>query len=233
MKRLKVYIVDDEETAIEGLTELVEETPILHLTGTTTDPFEALAYVQKNDVALLFVDINMEGMSGLELTKLIDNKVILTTAHESYALESYGYENVIGYLVKPITHEKFQLAIRKALNNSIILKDDPMPQGDDPFGLFIARTIKGEKEILYSSIDYVKAEGDYSAIFHGKDKDIVSVPLKDLEVRFPSLLFTRIHKSYIINKRRVKSARFDKVVLDGNVTIPIGRTYKFSKDDGQ
>ena len=228
---LSCFIVDDEPYAIEALKEHVLNTPSLKLVGTSTDPFEALVYLQKNDVALIFLDINMGKMSGMEFTKFVDNKIIWTTAHEKYALKSFDYENTVDYLMKPIMHDRFQLAVKKALHSYMADNADNIVRvNESASGWLQVRTSQGETNIAYSLVDYIKANRNSSTIFYGKERAIVYKPLKDIESTIPADQFIRIHKSYIVNRTKIKSVRFDKAILYDNRTIPKGRTYKIPKD---
>lgn len=228
---LSCYIIDDEPIAIECLEKYVRKTPILQLVGTSTNPFEAIEYLQKNEVSFLFVDINMEELNGLELMKMVDNKVVLTTAHEEYALRSYDFENTVDYLLKPITYDRFLVAVKKVMNVFMAPKPLLLPADKDPSAAFPLKTPLGKKDIPYDQIDFIKAGGYYSTIFYGKEKAVVPIPLKDLETLFPATHFTRIHKSYMVNRKKVKSLWHNKVLLQSNITIPIGRTFRFSEEE--
>lgn len=228
--QLSCYIIDDEPLAIIELKTLIDSNPVLHLVGSATNPLEAFTYLQQNDVALLFVDINMGRMNGLELMKLLNNKVIWVTAHEKYALQSFNYENTVDYLVKPIASDRFQLAIKKALNAGWAPRTGQEPLEDATMGAFSLKTLWGKKDIPHHNIDYIKASGYCSTIFYGAEKAVVQIPLKDMEDLLPADLFTRVHKSYIINKKKVKGSRYNKVILLSNVSIPIGRTYRFTEE---
>lgn len=223
---LSCYIVDDEPFSIEALKEHVLITPELLLVGTATNPFEALAYLQEHEVSLLFLDINMGKISGMDFPRFVTNKIIWVTAHEKYALQSYDYENTVDYLVKPIMYDRFQLAVKKALQGHQMGDTETIPMKGEHS--FVLKTAQGEKHISYSLIDYIEANRNSSTIFFGNEKAIVYTLLKDLEASLPANLFVRVHKSYIINRTRVKTARFNKAVLHGNIVIPIGRAYKLS-----
>lgn len=224
---LSCYIIDDEPMAIECLEKYVRKTPLLQLAGTSTNPFEAIEYLRDNEVSFLFVDINMEELNGLELMKMVDNKVVLTTAHEEYALRSYDYENTVDYLLKPITYDRFLVAVKKVMNVFVGQKPPGQPGSA---GALPVKTPFGKKEIPFEQIEFVKAGGYYSTVFYGKEKTVVPIPLKDLETLFPPGQFSRIHKSYIVNRSKVKNMWHNKVLLCSNVTVPVGRTFRIAED---
>lgn len=223
---LSCYIVDDEPFSIEAIKEEVLITPELQLVGTSTNPFEALAYLQEHEVALIFLDITMGKISGMEFSKFVSSKIIWVTAHEKFALQSYDFENTVDYLLKPIAHDRFQFAVKKALKSC----QKPLEKAaiKEEFTLSL-KTTQGKREILYGLIDYIEAERNVCFLYSGKEKITVHMTLKQLELSLPSDLFARVHKSYLINRTKVKYVRFNKVMLYGNTAVPIGRTYKFEK----
>lgn len=217
-------IIDDEHPARVLLEDYVSKTSQLELAGSFSNPIEAIAFMDTRPVDIIFLDIQMPEMSGIELLKSMPKrpKVIFTTAYQNYALEGYDL-NVVDYLVKPIKLERFFQAVNKA---SALLK---LEQGGKPAPTDQVISVKADHRIYrvnVANIQYVEGLKEYVRFHLESEKLITLESLKNLEETLPASSFIRIHKSYIVNKTKVKSIYGNQVQLDNSVYIPIGKLYR-------
>lgn len=212
---MRCIIIDDEPDAIKAVKKCINKTPELFLTFSTTNPLEGIIYLKNNEVDFVFLDINMEEMNGMNVAKIIPHKIIITTAHPQHALESYGYLNIVDYLVKPIEQERFDRSINKM--RAILNKKDSNEN------MSTIKTSKGIIKLDFQSIEYIKAD---RAICLINGKDAIPISLGELLAVLPNHIFKRLHKSYVVNLSKVFSFRHNKVILLSNATIPIGRAYR-------
>lgn len=227
---INCIIVDDEQHAIDILVHYVKQTPHLNLVATTTNPIEALQIVATQKVDLIFLDIQMPELSGMDLIKAINGKakVILTTAYSEFALESYELD-VVDYLLKPIRLPRFLQAVQKVIKeteeqaeeNHVTL--DP----EDDY-IFVKTESKGKLlKINLGDIDYIEGMKNYVAILCAGKKTLVYTSMKDLEERLSKKQFIRVHKSFIIPIAKITGIEGNLLRLK-NVTaeILIGDNYK-------
>lgn len=224
---ISCIIVDDEQHAIDILVHYVKQVPHLQLLGTTTNPMEALKIVASQKVDLVFLDVQMPELSGIDFIKAINGKakVVLTTAYSEFALEGYDLD-IVDYLLKPIRFPRFLQAVQKAAAHT----DSPAAstaQEEDDY-IFVKTESKGKfLKINLADIDYVEAMKNYVAIHCGGRKTLVLTSMKELEDRLPKQQFMRVHKSYIIAVNRITGIEGNQVLLKGvNAEILIGDSYK-------
>ncbi|MFK2818719.1 LytTR family DNA-binding domain-containing protein [Flavobacteriaceae sp. LMIT009] len=226
---LTCVIVDDEPGAIEVLTQFVERTPNLKLIESFRDPLEALSFLKQHTIDLIFVDINMPTLTGMELVKILTNPplIIFTTAYSEYALESYDYD-AVDYLLKPISYNRFLVSINKAQNR---LRDSenktPQTSSDTITNEEIVYLKSGPKTFRVSidSILYLEKDGHYIT-FHTSDKNIVvRLSMKDVFEVIPKELFMQIHKSYIVSVSHVNVIERHRLKV-GDAYVPIGKTFR-------
>ncbi|MFT3825992.1 MAG: LytTR family DNA-binding domain-containing protein [Chitinophagaceae bacterium] len=224
---IKCVVVDDEPLAVKLLTDYIAKTPGLELVFKTTHVLEALQIVQEGKADLIFLDIQMPELSGIQFMKIIRNscKVILTTAYNEYAMEGYEHD-VVDYLLKPITFERYMMAIQKArlrLQEKNIAEPTPQ-QASVEEHIFIKSEYRIQK-IEHASILYIEALRDYIA-FHTTDGKILSLEsMRNMETLLPANRFIRIHKSYIVNTDKIDFLERGKVVIN-NQYLPVGDTYR-------
>lgn len=225
--KLKCLIVDDEPLAQRVLEKYVSELPGLELMGKCSDAIEAMEVLQAKDVDLIFLDINMPRLSGINFLKTYKNPpmVVITTAYTEYALE--GYElNVLDYLKKPFSFERFLQAVQKAEEKMKGVVEPQETEKDEREFIFV----KANKKTINISLDsilYVEALGDYVKIFTNEGHTVTYQSLKGIERLLPSQKFYRIHKSYIVSLSKIKSIEGNMVHMEKG-TIPIGNNYKQS-----
>lgn len=219
MKKIKCIIVDDEPLAVSLLGSYVEKIPFLELVFSTENPIEALEFIQKNDADLVFLDIQMPELTGINFMKIVGDKMkyILTTAYSEYALEGYEH-NVVDYLLKPISFDRFSKSVMKAQERF------PVTEVSET-GHFFVKSSGQQYRINFDEILYVESIKDYVNIKTETQEYIVLDTLKSLENQLPSN-FTRIHKSFILNLDKVKSLSSKKVILISEHEISVGEMYK-------
>ncbi len=221
---INCIVVDDELHAIELLTIHIEQTPFLKLVGTATNPAEALQLLNKVPVDLIFLDIQMTSMSGIEFLPLINGKykVILTTAFREYALDGFEHQ-VVDYLLKPIFFPRFL----KAVQHAQTLISSPQKETDN--FLLVKTEYKGKLvKIKIDDIVYIEGKGKY-VFFNTRNGEQVRVLLNigNIEERLPSESFLRIHKSFIIALPLIIMIHGNMVHLEFTKDqIPIGQTYR-------
>lgn len=219
MKRIKCIVVDDEPLAVSLLGSYIEKIPFFELVFSTENPIEALEYIQKNDADLIFLDIQMPELSGINFMKIVGDKLkyILTTAYSEYALEGYEH-NVIDYLLKPISFDRFQKSALKA--------QERFPTNETSANsYFFVKSSGQQHKINFDEILYVESIKDYVSIKTDNQEYIVLDTLKSLEKQL-SDRFTRIHKSFIVNVDKIIRINPKTISLLLEIEIPMGETYK-------
>ena len=202
---IRCAVIDDEYLSVKLVADYVLKTPGLTLVLQTTKTAEGLELLKQGGIDILFLDIQMPQISGLEMMKMIDNrcKVIFTTAYPHYALDSYEY-NAVDYLLKPITFERFLVAVKKAkerLEHSALITTAAKKNPDH---IFIKTEYRIQK-IDLSSIHYLEGLRDYIAVHTSSTKILTLESMKNMEEVLPADHFIRIHKSYIINRIKLIS----------------------------
>lgn len=219
MKRIKCIVVDDEPLAVSLLGSYVEKIPFFELVFSTENPIETLEYIRKNEADLIFLDIQMSELTGINFMKIVGDKMkyILTTAYAEYALEGYEH-NVIDYLLKPISFDRFQKSALKA--------QERFPTNETSANsYFFVKSSGQQHKINFDEILYVESIKDYVNIKTDNQEYIVLDTLKSLENQLPEN-FARVHKSFILNLDKIEKIDVRNVFLNSGKEIPIGETYK-------
>ena len=222
---LKCLIVDDEMLAQNVIEKYVSTIPTLKLVGKCDNAIDAISFLHNNSVDLLFLDLNMPELSGLDMLKTLTNppKVILTTAYSEYALESYEY-GVVDYLLKPIKLERFIKAVNKVVE--LVSKVEEFDNNEDQTKkpVFIKED-QTSYAISPSNILYVEAYGNYLKV-HTYDKVyIIRETMQHMTSLLPESVFCRIHKSFIVNKHKISKVTGNMLFIN-KIELPIGTTYK-------
>lgn len=220
---LKCVVIDDEQPSIDIMKHHINKVSELELIGTFTNPIEGIKFIRNNHTDILFLDIQMNEMTGIDVMNILDEniKIILCTAFSEYAVEGFN-NNAIDYLLKPISFERFTKSIKKIISN--LSKDNEYKEQDY---IYIKTEQKGKFiKIYYQEIDYVEAMGNYISISKGKEKIIAYSTMRDMENILPSNLFMRIHKSYIVSMEKISMIENGFVLLRSGVKISIGTNYK-------
>lgn len=225
--KLKCVIVDDEPLAREGLAKYVEVIDYLQLAGVAQNPIELNKILDNEPVDLIFLDIQMPFMTGLEFLKMKERLplVILTTAFPNYALEGFQFD-VIDYLLKPITFNRFFKATNKAKELWLLKNGQSIAKTEiaEPDYVFIKCDNKYEK-IYLNDILYVQALQNYVTIFTEKHKYMTLLPMKTVETNLDTKQFLRVHKSFLISIPKVETIENNEIIIQ-NARIPISRSLR-------
>lgn len=242
---MRCLIVDDEPLAHAVLSDYIRKVPFLELVGATTSPIDALTQVQRGEVDLVFLDIQMPELTGMQFLKLIERavtnhtcRVILTTAYSSYALEGYEH-NVVDYLLKPVSFERFYKAVQKlfppvqpvvSMGSSAIETEQPTPTEAALKDFIFVKTEYRLQRVSLSDILYCEGLKDYVSIYTATERILALQTMKSLEEKLPSHQFARVHKSYIVALNRIESIERNRIYIHhpGHTQpiVPIGETYR-------
>jgi DNA-binding LytR/AlgR family response regulator len=224
---MKCIIVDDEPLARTGIQLLLEEYPDLKVVGSFNQAASALAYLMLNPVDLIFLDVRMPGMNGLEFARSIgkNTMIIFVTAFSEYALDSYQVD-AIDYLVKPIQAERFHQAVRKALDYTVLLEQASQNTSLEFSSDYVmVRADRQFIKIKHNDILYIEGLKDYVILFLKDSKIITNMNLKMIHNELPQQQFIRVSKSYIVNSLHVNIFNNNSItILDKE--IPIGNIYR-------
>lgn len=221
------FAIDDEPLALQQICGYIEKTPFLRLEGSAKQAFDAMGKLSEKPADLLFVDINMPGLSGMDFVKSLEGNrmVIFTTAYSEYALEGFRV-NAVDYLLKPIGYPDFLKASNKALiqyqsKNAAY----ETVTGNDRY-LFVKSEYRMVR-IPFEEIKYVESMREYVRIHLAEGKPVMSLmSLKSLEERLPRQQFMRVHRSFIVNLDALRVIERNRIVFDKDVYIAIGEQYK-------
>jgi DNA-binding LytR/AlgR family response regulator len=228
---INCLVIDDEFAAAEVLEHFIKQIPELNLVASVNNPLEGLALVREQQIGLIFLDVHMPELSGIDFIKAINGKckVILTTAYSEYALEGYDLD-VIDYLLKPIPFSRFIKAVQKAialLEPAKTEKSGPVTEQHD--FILVKTETKGKfLKIDTADIDYIEGMGNYVALYCNGKKTLSLINMKDLEDKLPADKFMRVHKSFIVAIEKIISIEGNSLVLKNNpgASILIGNAYR-------
>jgi DNA-binding LytR/AlgR family response regulator len=220
MTTYTVVIIDDEQLAIDVIKTYLARFPQFELLETFTDPEDAFGYMMTHHVDLVFADIQMPNMSGVELAKTSRSytKFIMVTSHSEYAIESFELD-VIDYLLKPASFERFSLAIDRFMKYaSHVLQIDRRPS-------FFIKEGPEYTKVYIQDIDYVESSKDYAKLYCGKNYYVVLKTLKSLEKTLERFNFIRIHKSFMVPLEKISQYN-GRVVIVNSHAIQVGSKYR-------
>lgn len=223
MKKLRCIIVDDEPVARKILQEFTEQVPYLELAGKFENALKAEAFLQSNRVDIMFLDIEMPKLTGLQYLKAsqVQPLVILTTAFPQYALEGYELD-IIDYLLKPFAFSRFLKAVQKA-KDFVEMKNAVLPANTASY-IFV-RSEKRIEKIELADILYIESLGNYVTICTEHKKIIAYLTLKSIENQLPPAEFIKIHQSFIVSLSRINAIDGNQVILKTK-ELPISRNYR-------
>ncbi len=217
---INCIIVEDEPLALERMKEYVLKMPFLNLCATFDNALDALAFLKINKIDLIFLDINLGEVSGIQLleTSAITSQVILTTAYQEYALKGFDLK-VTDYLLKPFTFERFIQAVDRVESN--LEKKQPLT----PNNFIFVKTENRLEKVILSEIIFIEGMGDYRRI-HTTSKRIMTLQtFTEFERQIPANIVCRVHKSYMVSLDKIDSIEKELIKVK-NQTIPISETYK-------
>lgn len=224
---IKTITIDDEPLALQLVEGYIEKTPGLILVGKFDNPLDAIDFMNEENIDLIFVDIQMPDLNGIEFTRALEKgpKVIFTTAYEKYALEGFRLD-VVDYLLKPFSYEEFLKAVNKAkklikLEQAVLNRIE----ADNEF-LFLKSEYK-IKRINFNDILYIEGLKDYIKVYtQHEPKPILSLTsLKLLESKLPGSKFMRVHRSFIVNLTKIHTIERSRIIF-GKTYIPVSEQYK-------
>jgi two-component system LytT family response regulator len=231
--KINCIAVDDEPLALNIISEYSKKISFLDLIKTFDNAIDVIDFLKTNQVDLMFLDIQMEELTGMQLLKVLMNrpKVILTTAYDTYAIKSYELD-VTDYLLKPFSFERFTKAVNKAFDQIMLEKgsgslrtvtqsDDGMPDED----YFFVKTEFRLQKVNFSDILYIEGQGDYQAIVTSKGKIMTLQNFTKLGASLPPNTFVRVHKSFIVSISQIEKIERNRIRI-GEKSIPISDTYK-------
>ncbi|WP_343624158.1 LytTR family DNA-binding domain-containing protein [Flavobacterium lindanitolerans] len=235
MRTIRCAILDDEPMAVALLSKYVEKISSFELVKATTNPFEILELIAQTTIDVLFIDIQMPELTGIQMMEMLGNKTkfVITSAYSEYALKGYEH-NVVDYLLKPISFDRFYKCIQKIES---LAQEKPAPTVE-----IAAKTEEKPDEFLFIKTDgklvkinlndllLVEGLKDYLYLHLKNEKLIVLDTLKEFEAKLPASDFMRVHKSYIIRLDQIETIERNRVFIQKNI-IPIGETYKIKFQD--
>ena len=230
---IKCLIVDDEPLALDIIEDYISKIPFLTLYKRLQNPIEALTLVQEEKVDLVFLDVQMPELTGIQFLKIANDKckVILTTAYPEYALDGYEH-NVVDYLLKPIAFDRFYKAAQKAQDMLCNIPSQPLPpvaeiapnNGFTHAFIFVKTEYKIQK-IYLDDILFIEGLKDYISIYTKTERIITLQSMKKIDEALPNHLFVRVHKSYIVALDKIESIERSRITI-GDKVIPIGDTHR-------
>lgn len=226
---INCLIIDDEQPAIDIIEDYVKKVPYLKCIATTTNSVEGLAIVNKDNINLVFLDIQMPYLTGIDFVKAVQGKckVIFTTAYDKFAIEGFELD-IIDYLLKPVPFTRFLKATQKAFD-IFETADSKKTATIPPNYIMLRGDTKGSfVKVELADIDYVEATGNYVCVVCGPKKIIAHTKMSTLETLLPAGQFIRVQKSYIVNILKIATINGNSIKLKNNekADIIIGSTYK-------
>jgi len=230
---IRCLVVDDEPLALDILVDYIDKVPFLELIKSTTSAFEALSIVQQEQIDLIFLDVQMPELTGIQFLKILNGKckVILTTAYSQYALDGYELD-ICDYLLKPIAFDRFYKAVSKVQSQVQVQQPQPVVPvaekvvSNSPEFIFV-KTEHRIQKIYINDILYIEGLKDYISIFTPAERIITLQYMKKMEEVLPFGRFARVHKSYIVSIDKIESIERSRIQIADKI-IPIGDTYRDS-----
>jgi DNA-binding LytR/AlgR family response regulator len=231
--KLKCLIVEDEPIAQEILKSYIDKTDFFEVSAQLNNALEAFSFLQKNTVNLLFLDIKMPQMNGIELLKALSKKpkVIITSAYRDFAIDAFDLD-VVDYLLKPFSFERFLKAVSKTSDETLsghARLPPSTPHAEKTF--FFAKGNKQLQKIYVDEILYIESQRDYLKFKMVDSQEVITRQTIGYYEQFlPAQLFLRIHRSYIVAVDKIKTVEVNRLLL-GQQYLPVGRIYKQSVQD--
>ena len=218
--------LDDEPLALDIIEAYVKKHPELNLIARCNNADEASKVLNSQHIDLMFLDIQMPGVTGLNFIRLLKNKPLFmfTTAYSEYAIDGFELD-AIDYLLKPIAYDRFEKAIEKAKEYYTIKNNSGLTESDLENDFIFVKANQQLIKLAYGEILYVEAFADYVKIFLNDRKIVTLQTMKKMEAKLPSDIFSRVHRSFIVNRKAVQSFSTSVCEVNGE-KIPVGKNYK-------
>ncbi|WP_297332948.1 LytTR family DNA-binding domain-containing protein [Flavobacterium sp.] len=226
--KINTVIIDDEPLAIDIIKKYCESINDIELIATFTNPIEAMKFINSNRVDLLFLDIEMPILTGLEFIETLNTKpsLIFTTAYPQFAIDAFEFD-AVDYLVKPVSYKRFLKAVNKLnKNTSEILPSEQAIDYKIPSRFIFVKSDYESVKIVIEDIKYIEGLKDYLKIHLTNNRYVLTLSnFKNLMEKLPDNLFIRVHNSFVVNLKYVEVIQRNKIIID-NQRIPISGTYK-------
>lgn len=224
--KINCIVIDDELPAIEQMEEYISRIPFLNLLGSFENAIEPVNFLKSNQVDLIFLDIEMEGFTGLQLIKTLQHrpKIVLTTAYDQYAIEAFDL-NVFDYLLKPISFERFMKSIDKIFDSFVNIRSSDTNELQYKRDYFFVKTEFRMQRVDFKDILFIEGMSEYLRIVTSKEKIMTLQNFKTIEESLPSENFVRVHKSFLVAIDKIESVEKSRIKI-GDKLIPVSNTYK-------
>ena len=224
MSKISCIIIEDEPLAVKNLSKYISQVPFLELKQTFRNAILAADYLHDNNTDLIFLDIHLPQLSGLDFLKTLIHPpaVIITSAYHQYALDGFNL-NVTDYLLKPFPFERFFIAVNKV--KAAQKEKQKQDESEETKDFIFLNVQKKKVKILFSEIVYVESQRAYIKIVTTKNEYISKMTTQEMEALLPENLFKRIHRSYIVSINKIDSYTAEMVEVNG-ISLPIGRGYR-------
>lgn len=222
---MNCIIIDDDEIARSVIEELIKNTKGLHLEAQFSNAVQAIKYLNQNKIDLIFLDIHMPEFTGFDLIQTLKDstKVILTSSDVGHAIDAFEYDCIVDYLVKPIAIDRFKKAIKKAQHHTVSANSSTAQTDDEPQNHLFVNIDRRLVKIDIPSISIIEAKGDYIYIRTSEKNYTVHSTLKKIEDKLPNTIFLKVHRSYIINTKKIIDIEDNSVLIEKEV-IPVSRS---------
>lgn len=227
---LKCIAIDDEPLALEIIIDYITKVPFLELINSFDNALESIDFLRENEIDLMFLDIQMESFTGIQLVQALSNRpeVIFTTAHDSYAVKGFELD-AVDYLLKPISFERFVKAADKVYNklrpNQDKRKYSDVTISNPLENYFFVKTENRLQKVFFNDILYIEGQGDYLRIIATNTKIMILQNFKTISSILPKTNFIRVHKSYMVAINKIETVTRNRISI-GNTTIPVSDSYK-------
>lgn len=222
---MKSIIIDDEATARVILNNLAQNNEDVEVLDTFSHAIQAIKFLNQHEVDLIFLDIHMPDFTGFDFIQTLKNppKIVLTTSDKNFAIEAFEYECIVDYVVKPITQERFDKAVKKAKISSATPTSELKKEDKENAGELYVNIYRRLIKIDISTINIIEAKGDYIQIKTADKNYTVHSTMKKIEEKLPHATFIKVHRSFIINFKKIVDIE-DNSVLIGKDVIPVSRS---------
>ena len=224
---IRCIAIDDEPLALQQIVGYIKKTPFLELAGQCENALYAIEVLENTPVDLMFVDINMPDLNGMDFVKTLENPpgVIFVTAYSEYALEGFRVD-AIDYLLKPISYSNFLKSANKARNYFETILPQAVREGENRKYLFVKSGYKIVR-ISLEDIIYIEGKREYVSIHLINGKSVMPlISLHVLEEQLPSEKFMRVHRSYIVNLEKITAIDHSRIIFEGKADVPVSEQYK-------
>jgi len=219
-------IIDDEPMARQGLKDYINQIEMINCIGDYSNPLDALPLIKSGKVDIMFIDIEMPSINGLDFVASLEHKpmVVFTTAYADYALKGFELD-AADYLLKPITLDRFLKTIDKVVNR-LNQKAAGKPNKDGSSNYLIIKTDKKYVKLNYDDVLFIEGLKDYVKIHTAKERFLALVNLKNIEMQLPADIFIRVHRSFIVSINKIKEVDGNMINMHDGQQIAIGKEYK-------